>query len=132
MNSKLLNSDTIKNQLLEQYISESLLDLGLMSKYKGFNYTIEATLKFPYIMQHSKPFKYLYTMIAEKYNINAKSVEHAIKISIESAWCSENINMSHSLFRFPYITIDKIPTNAAFIAAMSEIMRCNLKKCFFN
>ena len=47
MNSKLLTSNITKNQLYEEYISESLLDLGVKANRKGFIYIKEAIKIYP-------------------------------------------------------------------------------------
>ncbi|MBO5383993.1 MAG: hypothetical protein J6A30_06820, partial [Ruminococcus sp.] len=76
---------------LTRYISESLLDLGFTPKLKGFNYANEAI----YIYLNSSivdyNFKDVLSSIAQKYFITAKSVNSAIKTSIESAWCSKEL-----------------------------------------
>lgn len=54
MNGKLLIPDTTKNQFIEQYISESMLDLGVKANRKGFIYIKEAIKIYPEIMNASK------------------------------------------------------------------------------
>ena len=113
---------------LTRYISESLLDLGFTPKLKGFNYASEAI----YIYLNSSiadyNFKDVLSSIAQKYSITAKSVNSAIKTSIESAWCGNELNIYHELFCCSYIKADYPPTNSEFVATMAEIIKLTLGK----
>ena len=77
--SKLILNNT---DILMQYISEELLNLGFTPKLKGFIYASEAI----YIYLNSSiadyNFKDVLSSIAQKYSITAKSVNSAIKTSI--------------------------------------------------
>jgi len=113
---------------LMQHISEELLNLGFTPKLKGFIYASEAI----YIYLNSSiadyNFKDVLSSIAQKYSITAKSVNSAIKTSIESAWCGNELNIYHELFCCSYIKADYPPTNSEFIATMAEIIKLNLGK----
>ena len=113
---------------LMQHISENLLNLGFTTKLKGFVYTNEAI----YIYFNSSiadyNFKDVLSSIAQKYSITAKSVNSAIKTSIESAWCGNELNIYHEVFSCSYIKADYPPTNSEFIATMAEIIKLNLGK----
>jgi len=113
---------------LMQHISEKLLNLGFTTKLKGFVYANEAI----YIYLNSSiadyNFKDVLSSIAQKYSITAKSVNSAIKTSIESAWCGNELNIYHELFCCSYIKADYPPTNSEFIATMAEIIKLNLGK----
>ena len=77
--SKLILNNT---DILMQYISEELLNLGFTPKLKGLIYAREAI----YIYLNSSiadyNFKDVLSSIAQKYSITAKSVNSAIKTSI--------------------------------------------------
>ena len=111
-----------------QYISEELLNLGFTPKLKGFIYASEAI----YIYLNSSiadyNFKDVLSSIAQKYSITAKSVNSAIKTSIESAWCGNELNIYHEVFSCSYIKADYPPTNSEFIATMAEIIKLTLGK----
>ena len=113
---------------LMQHISEKLLNLGFTTKLKGFVYANEAI----YIYLNSSiadyNFKDVLSSIAQKYSITAKSVNSAIKTSIESAWCGNELNTYHELFCCSYIKSDYPPTNSEFIATMAETIKLNLGK----
>ena len=113
---------------LIQHISENLLNLGFTTKLKGFVYANEAI----YIYLNSSiadyNFKDVLSSIARKYSITAKSVNSAIKTSIESAWCGNELNTYHELFSCSYIKADYPPTNSEFIATMAETIKLILGK----
>ncbi len=123
--SKLILNNT---DILMQYISEELLNLGFTPKLKGFIYASEAI----YIYLNSSiadyNFKDVLSSIAQKYSITAKSVNSAIKTSIESAWCGNELNIYHELFCCSYIKADYPPTNSEFVATMAEIIKLTLGK----
>ncbi len=130
--SKLILNNT---DILMQYISEELLNLGFTPKLKGFIYAREAI----YIYLNSSiadyNFKDVLSSIAQKYSITAKSVNSAIKTSIESAWCGNELNIYREVFSCSYIKADYPPTNSEFIATMAETIKLNLGKSgsvFFN
>ena len=111
-----------------QHISENLLNLGFTPKLKGFIYASEAI----YIYLNSSiayyNFKDVLSSIAQKYSITAKSVNSAIKTSIETTWCSKELNIYHELFTCLYIKPDYPPTNSEFVATMAEIIKLTLGK----
>ena len=124
-----MNKLVSKNKdVLIQYISETLLNLGFTPKLKGFNYANEAI----YIYLNSSiadyNFKDVLSSIAQKYSITAKSVNSAIKTSIESAWCGNELNIYHEVFCCSYIKADYPPTNSEFIATMAETIKLILGK----
>ncbi|MBR4022304.1 MAG: sporulation initiation factor Spo0A C-terminal domain-containing protein [Ruminococcus sp.] len=124
-----MNKQLSKNKdVLMQYISETLLYLGFTPKLKGFNYANEAI----YIYLNSSiadyNFKEVLSSIAQKYSITAKSVNSAIKTSIESAWCGNELNIYHELFSCSYIKADYPPTNSEFVATMAETIKLILGK----
>ena len=111
-----------------QHISENLLNLRFTPKLKGFIYASEAI----YIYLNSSiadyNFKEVLSSIAQKYSITSKSVNSAIKTSIESAWCGNELNTYHELFSYSYIKSDYPPTNSEFIATMAETIKLILGK----
>ena len=124
-----MNKLVSKNKdVLIQYISETLLNLGFTPKLKGFNYANEAI----YIYLNSSiadyNFKDVLSSIAQKNSITAKSVNSAIKTSIESAWCGNELNIYHEVFSCSYIKADYPPTNSEFIATMAETIKLILGK----
>ncbi len=123
MDNLTLNPTEENKALITQYISRSLLELGLKPNLKGFNYIKDAIVLYPEIIRTNKRFNYLYIVISEKYCVSASSVERAIRLSIESVWLGDKLSLSHDIFGFPYITQDKAPTNTMFIATMAELVK---------
>lgn len=125
-------NDRVKSLNVVQYVTESLIKLGIKANLRGFCYIKEAIIIYPEVIYHNKTIKDIYAEIAETYNTNVISVERAIRTAIESAWYSNNINLSHDLFNFPYIIAERNPTNSELIAAMSEIINMKTKLCCHN
>ena len=125
-------NDRVKFLNVVQYVTESLIKLGIKANLRGFCYIKEAIIIYPEVIYHNKTIKDIYAEIAETYNTNVISVERAIRTAIESAWYSNNIDLSHDLFNFPYIIAERNPTNSELIAAMSEIIFMKNKPCCHN
>lgn len=81
----------------------SLLNLGVTQKFKGFIYAREAIYIYLNSSLADYNFKEVLSSIAQKYSITAKSVNSAIKTSIETAWCRNELNIYHELFTYSYI-----------------------------
>ena len=78
---------TTENEtLLMQFVTKSLLELGIKPNLKGFTYLKEVIFLHPDIFQKNKRYSYLYSVISEKYGASALSVERAIRTSIEAVW----------------------------------------------
>ncbi|MBR3760043.1 MAG: hypothetical protein IKK47_03510 [Ruminococcus sp.] len=122
MNNHLTTSNA-NNKYLIEYISEFLIDLGIDPELKGFNYIGEAAVMFPDIIRSNKSVKDLYRIIGEIYDTSPKRVERLIRMSLEAAWYSDKINLSNKIFDSQYFNEQNIPSNARFIAAVSEIIR---------
>ena len=123
MNNQLLSPTTENETLLMQFITKSLLELGIKPNLKGFNYLKEAIYLHPDIIYTNKRFNYIYTVIAEKYGVSAGSVTRAISASINISWSGNTLNRSHKLFESAYIDSDYPPSNTVFIATMAEVIK---------
>ena len=123
MNTQLLSPTTENETLLMQFITKSLLELGIKPNLKGFNYLKEAIYLHPDIIYTNKRFNYIYTVIAEKYGVSAGSVTRAISASINISWSCNTLNRSHKLFECAYIDADYPPGNTVFIATMAETVK---------
>ena len=123
-----ISTPSFNDKALMQHISETLLDLGFTPKLKGFIYASEAICIYLKSSLLDYNFKEVLSLIAQKYSITAKSVNSAIKTSIESAWCGNELNIYHELFSCSYIKSDYPPTNSEFIATMAETIKLILGK----
>ena len=128
MDNEILKTTTENDTLLMQYISKSLLDLGMKPNLKGFNYVKEAIILYPEIIRTNKRFNYIYSVIAENYGTSLKNAERSIRTSINILWCSEALNLNHCLFNYSYIDMDYPPSNTVFIATMAEMIKLSIGK----
>ncbi len=128
MNNQLLSPTTENETLLMQYITKSLLELGIKPNLKGFKYLKEAIYLLPDIIYTNKRFNYIYTVIAERYGVSAESVTRAISASINISWSGNTLNRSHKLFESAYIDADYPPGNTVFIATMAEVIKLTIGK----
>lgn len=128
MNQNTLTPITENNTLLMQFITKSLLELGMKPNLKGFNYLKEAIYLHSDIIYTNKRFNYIYTVIAEKFGVSAGSVTRAISASINISWSGNTLNRSHKLFESAYIDSDYPPSNTVFIATMAEVIKLTIGK----
>ncbi len=123
MNQNTLTPTTENESLRMQYITKSLLELGMKPNLKGFNYLKKAIYLHPDIIYTNQRFNYIYTVIAERYAVSAGSVTRAISASINISWSGNTLNRSHKLFESAYIDADYPPSNTVFIATMAEVIK---------
>ena len=77
--------------------------------------------------------KLLYPAIAEKFNTTPSRVSSDIRRAIEAIWSKENEEALRLYFGNTILRRKKKPTNAEFIANISDMMRLRLKvKCQNN
>lgn len=119
---------TEDNTLLMQFVTKSLLELGIKPNLKGFKYLKEAIYLHSDIIYTNKRVNYIYTVIAEKFGVSAGSVTRAISASINISWSGNTLNRSHKLFESAYIDADYPPSNTLFIATMAEIVKLSIGK----
>lgn len=132
MNNQLLSPTAENDTLLMQYITKSLLELGIKPNLKGFKYLKEAIYLHSDIIYTNKRFNYIYTVIAERYGVSAGSVTRAISASINISWSGNTLNRSHKLFESAYINADYPPSNTVFIATMAELIKLTIGKSRTN
>ena len=120
MDSKPLSNEKKINDI-EEFVSEILLDIGIMPHIKGFSYINDALIEAygnPEILK--KITKELYPKIAEKNKTTSSRVERAIRHSIELASQNiENSNLSHSIY-INSLFKKKKPTNLEFLAGIFQ------------
>ena len=86
MKQNTLTPTTENETLLMQFVTKSLLELGIKPNLKEFTYLKEVIFLHPDIFQKNKRYSYLYSVISEKYGASALRVERAIRTSIEAVW----------------------------------------------
>lgn len=113
-----------KDNSLEIEISRIFQKLNIPAHYKGYNYLREAiliTVNEPTII--NEVTKRLYPLIAERFNTTANRVERSMRFAIENAWNKGHVETLHQLFGYCVDDRKGKPTNASFIAIISDKIR---------
>lgn len=113
---------------LEMDVNQILNRLQVPEHFKGFRYLKDAilmTIKDPNLVNEMT--KKLYPLIAELYNINVQRVERSMRFAIESAWNKGEVEILHELFGYCVDDRKGKPTNASFIAKISDKIRLEKK-----
>ena len=107
-------------ELLEDDITNLLIELGISSGLKGYPYLITAVeLCINNRDMLNNVTKNLYPEIARIHCVNGVKVEHAIRHAIQKAWSNGESVIRKMVFGNT-ISIGIKPTNAAFIAAIAD------------
>jgi two-component system response regulator (stage 0 sporulation protein A) len=112
------------NQDLEFEVSRIIQSLNIPPHFKGYSYLRDAI-----IMTSQEPglinevTKRLYPLIAEQYHTTMHRVERAMRFAIETAWNKSDVQILHNLFGYCVDDKKGKPTNASFIAKISDKMR---------
>ena len=116
----LSNNENIRMELLEDDITNLLIELGIASGLKGYPYLITAVeLCINDRDMLNNVTKNLYPEIARIHCVNGVKVEHAIRHAIQKAWSNGESVIRKMVFGNT-ISIGIKPTNAAFIAAIAD------------
>jgi two-component system response regulator (stage 0 sporulation protein A) len=113
---------------LETEVDNILNRLQVPAHFKGFNYLKSAilmTIKEPNLVNEMT--KKLYPLIAELNGINIQRVERSMRFAIESAWNKGDVEILHELFGYCVDDRKGKPTNASFIAKISDKIRLEKK-----
>lgn len=107
-------------ELLEDDITDLLIELGISSGLKGYPYLITAVeLCINNREMLNNITKNLYPEIARRHCVNGVKVEHAIRNAIQKAWAGKESLLRKMVFGNTTESGTK-PTNAAFIAAITD------------
>ena len=113
---------------LEEEVDRILTMLQVPSHFKGYNYLKDAilmTIKEPGLVNEMT--KKLYPLIAEHHGIQIQRVERSMRFAIETAWNRGDVNILHELFGYCVDDRKGKPTNASFIAKISDKIRLEKK-----
>lgn len=105
-------------------IDRALSDLGIPDNLRGYEYlqtAIELTLDEPDII-HTVTYG-LYPAIAHRHDTRAQLVERSMRHAIECGWMRCDLNMQQRYFGGKVDPNRCKPTNAEFIARISNIIR---------
>lgn len=107
-----------------------LTKIGLPANLKGYeyiNYSILLSIADRTYL-HSI-VKRLYTTIGQRYDVSASCVEHSIRHAISRIWNVNNYENLSEVLGYTYNCAGDRPTNAEFIALMTEIVKIELNLC---
>jgi two-component system response regulator (stage 0 sporulation protein A) len=113
-----------RNQDLESEVSKIIESLNIPPHFKGYLYLRDAI-----ILASQEPSlinevtKKLYPLIAEQYQTTMHRVERAMRFAIETAWNKGDVQILHNLFGYCVDDKKGKPTNASFIAKISDKIR---------
>lgn len=113
---------------LEMVVTEIIQSMNIPSHFKGFLYLRNAILmaiEEPELINNVTTK--LYPMIAERYKTTKHRVERSMRFAIETAWNKGNLELLHSLFGYCVDDSKGKPTNASFIAKISDKLRLENK-----
>ena len=110
----------------EKTIGKYLNKLGLSPHLKGYGYIKYGVLR---CIRHPEELesitKVLYPGIAMEFNTTVGKVEHGIRHTIKKAWETEKSEEWETIFGKKYMERKSKPTNAQFIAALSDFIAIN-------
>lgn len=111
---------------LRSKVSAILLELGMPTHIKGFQYTREAIIMCVEDFDRINAVtKVLYPEIAKVYRTTASRVERAIRHAIEVAWDRGDINVLQTYFGYAVSSAKGKPTNSEFISLIADHLLLN-------
>ena len=115
-----------KNISLEQEIFNMLLEIGMPTNLKGFDYTIEAV---KLLMNNSEMLitKELYPLVANQFNTTSAKVERCIRTGVETAFESGGVEVLETYFKNSYSCRKGKPTNSQFLTLLAHVMKLKTK-----
>ena len=114
--------------VLEKYITNIMLDIGVPAHLKGYHYLREAILLSGKDMEAvSSVTKLLYPTVARHFKTTGQKVERAIRNAIEVSWVRGNDETLTGLFGYSSSTGKPRPTNSEYIARIADKVRLDVK-----
>ncbi|MEZ0536072.1 sporulation transcription factor Spo0A [Caldicellulosiruptoraceae bacterium PP1] len=119
---------SLKNNDLENEVSDILKELGVPAHIKGYQFLRDAIIEVTYNMDLiNSVTKTLYPQIAEKYQTTPTRVERAIRHAIEVSSTRGKLESLYKYFKYSTSNSKGKPTNSEFIAIISDNLRLKLK-----
>jgi two-component system response regulator (stage 0 sporulation protein A) len=116
------------NKELEIEVIKIMESLKIPIQYKGYSYLQNAiilTVQQPALVKEIT--KRLYPLIADQFTTTIYRVERAMRFAIETAWNKGDVYILHELFGYCVDDKKGKPTNASFIAKISDKIRLEKK-----
>lgn len=123
-----MDISAVKDCVLERYITDIMLDIGVPAHLKGYHYIREAILLSGRNMEVvSSVTKLLYPAIAKRFKTTDQKVERAIRNAIEVSWNRGNAKTFEKMFGYSVLTGRTRPTNSEYIARIADKVRLDIK-----
>ncbi|MCL2051032.1 MAG: sporulation initiation factor Spo0A C-terminal domain-containing protein [Lachnospiraceae bacterium] len=114
---------------LEEYISSTMIGLGVPAHLKGYRYLRSAILIATKDMQVvGSVTKLLYPEVAKLYQTTNSKVERAIRNAIEISWERGNANLFEELYGYSNKDGHERPTNSEYIANIADQIQLRLRE----
>lgn len=118
----------VKDYVLERYITDIMLDVGVPAHLKGYHYLRDAILLTGRDMEVvTSVTKLLYPAIARRFKTTDQKVERAIRNAIEVSWTRGNEKTFEEMFGYSASSGRARPTNSEYIARIADKVRLDIK-----
>ena len=113
---------------LEEYISKTMIKLGVPAHLKGYRYLRSAILlAIKDIQVVGSVTKLLYPEVAKLYDTTNSKVERAIRNAIEISWERGNTDLFEELYGYSNKDGRIRPTNSEYIANLADQIQLRLR-----
>lgn len=127
-NDELSVSTGIREEDLENRVTNMLHEIGIPAHIKGYHYLRDAIMMAVEDMDVLNAItKVLYPTVAKKYQTTSSRVERAIRHAIEVAWNRGKLDTLDELFGYTVSTGKGKPTNSEFIALIADTIQLEYK-----
>jgi two-component system response regulator (stage 0 sporulation protein A) len=114
---------------IEEYISKTMIGLGIPAHLKGYRYLRTSVLMAAKDMNVvGSVTKLLYPEVAKIYATTDSKVERAIRNAIEISWQRGNIYLYEELFGYSNSGECTRPTNSEYIAGIADQVQLRWRK----
>jgi two-component system response regulator (stage 0 sporulation protein A) len=114
---------------LEEYISNTMLGLGVPAHLKGYRYLRSAIMIATNDMQVvGSVTKLLYPEVAKLYDTTNSKVERAIRNAIEISWERGSTNLFEEFYGYSNKNGNERPTNSEYIANIADQIQLRMRE----
>ncbi|MEG0911234.1 MAG: response regulator [Ruthenibacterium sp.] len=114
--------------MLEQFISQHVLAIGIPAKVLGYNYVQEALCALLEQENRQLMFKQIYLEIAARHKTDASCVESAIACAIKAAMASYTPTLQSVLALSPALAEKRTISNGQFLTIVAQSIRLQESK----
>ena len=120
----MIEEKTVTRHVLEQAISDFMLELGIPAHLRGYQYLRSAVEMCAEDMELvGSVTKLLYPDLAKMHKTTDQKIERAIRNAIEVSWERGNGDLFEELFGYNNSEEYSRPTNGEYIAAVADHIR---------